>query len=313
MCPRFHLNNEEGFSEESVRFICAEMSLALDHLRSRNIIHRDVKPDNILLDDQGHAHLTDFNVATSYQSHQPPLRTLAGTKPYIAREIFQAAAFPASPGYDFAVDWWSLGVTAFELKTGQRPYDIGVNTSLTEAIQLLEAPWPPEDSAWPPVDWSPEFAKFLQSLLQTLPEKRATSWSDLQKTKLMANLKSHRLLSRKVPPPFVPSTDALNCDPTFELEEMMVESKPLHKKKKRLLRQQSLLSHSPLSSQPHASEVSYAIFFCQRTSTKQLQLWGRILWCRRHLWTISSSPFPTTVESTNGIRLRYARRNWNGS
>ena len=52
------------FTEEMVRFVCAEIGCALDFLRSRNILHRDVKPDNILLDDAGHAHLTDFNVAT---------------------------------------------------------------------------------------------------------------------------------------------------------------------------------------------------------------------------------------------------------
>ncbi len=46
-----------------MRFVVAEISCALDYLRSVDIIHRDVKPDNILLDDAGHAHLTDFNVA----------------------------------------------------------------------------------------------------------------------------------------------------------------------------------------------------------------------------------------------------------
>ena len=259
-CIRFHLNNEARgrFSEESVRFICAEMALALDYLRSKNIIHRDVKPDNILLDDQGHAHLTDFNVATTYDDGQfPALRTLAGTKPYMALEVFKAASSSASPGYDFAVDWWSLGVTAYELKTGQRPYDIGMGTSLTSAIHLLES------SSWEELknlqDWSPEFAKFFQSLIQMLPEKRVTSWAALKKTKLMANLKYNRLISRQLPPPFVPSAETLNCDPTFELEEMIVEAKPLHKKKKRLLRQQSILSNIPLNTAGscHSSEVKF--------------------------------------------------------
>jgi serine/threonine kinase 32 len=50
-------------NEEQVRFIVAEVGCALDYLRTVDVIHRDVKPDNILLDDAGHAHLTDFNVA----------------------------------------------------------------------------------------------------------------------------------------------------------------------------------------------------------------------------------------------------------
>ena len=50
---RFHLNNQSSFSEEAVRFVCAEIAAALDYLRSKNIVHRDVKPDNILLDEAG--------------------------------------------------------------------------------------------------------------------------------------------------------------------------------------------------------------------------------------------------------------------
>ena len=66
---RYHMSGGSfHFTEEMVRFVCAEIGTALDFLRSRCIIHRDVKPDNILLDDSGHAHLTDFNVAASVRN-----------------------------------------------------------------------------------------------------------------------------------------------------------------------------------------------------------------------------------------------------
>ena len=60
------MTGSNKFNEEAVRFICAEIGSALDFLRTKKIVHRDVKPDNILLDESGHAHLTDFNVAAKH-------------------------------------------------------------------------------------------------------------------------------------------------------------------------------------------------------------------------------------------------------
>jgi len=65
-----------------VKLYLAELALALDYLRSRRIIHRDIKPANMLLDSQGHAHLTDFNVATMIRSTHP-ITSTTGTKPYM--------------------------------------------------------------------------------------------------------------------------------------------------------------------------------------------------------------------------------------
>ena len=87
-----NISNEEAFNEEMVRFLCAEMAAALDYLKTKNIVHRDIKPDNILLDEKGHFHLTDFNVAT-YLNNGCRLRNMAGTKPYMAPEMFQVISF----------------------------------------------------------------------------------------------------------------------------------------------------------------------------------------------------------------------------
>ena len=80
------------------------------------------------------------------------------------------------------------------------------------------------------MEWSPEFTKFILSLLAINTEKRLNSLAMVKKTKLMANLKLNHLMNQKLPPPFIPKQEALNCDPTYELEEMIVEAKPLHKK-----------------------------------------------------------------------------------
>ena len=111
------------------------------------------------------------------------------------------------------------------------------------------------------MEWSPEFTKFISSLLTINTEKRLNSLAMVKKTKLMANLKLNHLMNLKLPPPFIPKQEGLNCDPTYELEEMIVEAKPLHKKKKRLMRQQSLLSGSVSSNNSvHGSDVSNSLF-----------------------------------------------------
>jgi serine/threonine kinase 32 len=124
---RFHLDRNGSMKEDVVRFYVAELALGLDYLHRAQIIHRDLKPDNILLDEKGHAHLTDFNIAVHF-SHRRPLTSVAGSMAYMAPEVL------AKRGYLSSVDWWSLGVMAYELLFGRRPYRGKTNSALTHAI-----------------------------------------------------------------------------------------------------------------------------------------------------------------------------------
>lgn len=82
----------------------------------RRNIFSDIKPDNILLDAQGHAHITDFNVAIHY-SERRLHNSVAGSMAYMAPEVI------GRRGYTWCIDWWSLGVTAYELLFSYRPFD----------------------------------------------------------------------------------------------------------------------------------------------------------------------------------------------
>uniref|UniRef100_A0A1A8SE20 Serine/threonine kinase 32A n=1 Tax=Nothobranchius rachovii TaxID=451742 RepID=A0A1A8SE20_9TELE len=226
---RYHLQQNVHFTESTVKLYICELALALGYLRSKHIIHRDIKPDNILLDEHGHVHLTDFNIAAIVKEDLKAT-SIAGTKPYMAPELFQA--FEGShPGYSFSVDWWSLGITAYELLRGQRPYVMRSNTPSNEILQMFHKIHPTYPAAW-----SLEIKSLLRKLLSIDVQKRISCLAELQDLDYMSDVNWDAVLSKQLSPGFIPNRRRLNCDPTFELEEMILESKPLHKKKKRLAR-----------------------------------------------------------------------------
>ncbi|KAL0616890.1 Serine/threonine-protein kinase 32C, partial [Plecturocebus cupreus] len=233
---RYHLQQNVQFSEDTVRLYICEMALALDYLRGQHIIHRDVKPDNILLDERGHAHLTDFNIATIIKDGERAT-ALAGTKPYMAPEIFHSFV-NGGTGYSFEVDWWSVGVMAYELLRGWRPYDIHSSNAVESLVQLFST----VSVQYVPT-WSKEMVALLRKawlqLLTVNPEHRFSSLRDVQAAPALAGVQWDHLSEKRVEPGFVPNKGRLHCDPTFELEEMILESRPLHKKKKRLAKNKS--------------------------------------------------------------------------
>lgn len=85
-------------------------------------------------------------------------------------------------------------------------------------------------------------SQLLNSLLTLDPNHRLTTLCQLKQLQAMNKLDFDRVYLKQVKPIFTPSKNHLNCDPTFELEEMIIEARPLHKKKKRLAKQRSLRS-----------------------------------------------------------------------
>ena len=96
------LSKERRFSEERARIYTAEILLAIQYLHKRDIIFRDLKPDNVVIDSEGHALLTDFGLSKR-EVHDNSALSLVGTAAYLAPEIL------LQRGHGKAVDWWSLG------------------------------------------------------------------------------------------------------------------------------------------------------------------------------------------------------------
>jgi len=108
-----HLRKAGRFSTDTARIYSAEVVLALEYLHSRDILYRDLKPENLLLDKDGHIKIADFGFAKHVEDRT---WTLCGTPEYLAPEIIQ------SKGHGKAVDWWALGVLLFEMLAGYPPF-----------------------------------------------------------------------------------------------------------------------------------------------------------------------------------------------
>lgn len=107
-----HLEREGIFMEDSASFYLAEIVLALEHLHRQGIIYRDLKPENVLLDAQGHVKLTDFGLCKEAVAEGGTTNTFCGTIEYMAPEIL------TRKGHGKAVDWWSLGALMYDMLTG---------------------------------------------------------------------------------------------------------------------------------------------------------------------------------------------------
>ncbi|XP_077309908.1 protein kinase C delta type-like [Lithobates pipiens] len=99
-----------------MQFLTAEILCGLQFLHNRGIVHRDIKPDNILLDSVGHVRLADFGLSATEVHASQTLTSFAGTLQYIAPEIYLETP------YGFAADYFSLGIIVYELVTANYPF-----------------------------------------------------------------------------------------------------------------------------------------------------------------------------------------------
>lgn len=108
-----HLRSAGRFPTKIAKFYHAELVLAFEYLHSLDIIYRDLKPENLLLDSKGHVKITDFGFAKRVPDRT---FTLCGTPEYLAPEVIQ------SKGHGKAVDWWTMGILLYEFIAGYPPF-----------------------------------------------------------------------------------------------------------------------------------------------------------------------------------------------
>ena len=186
----FHLRREIRFDDEKTSFYIAELILALNFLHKNKIIYRDIKPENILLELDGHIKLTDFGLSKICSGKNEKVYTICGTPYYIAPEILQRK------GYNNAVDWWSLGCLMYEMLFGKPLFNFqNANIDIKEykkPIKLLNC-------------FSEEAKDLISKLIEIDPKKRIGSgpngFEDLKKHEYFKNINWDDLENKKVKAP----------------------------------------------------------------------------------------------------------------
>ena len=158
------LQDDKRLPEVTVQKIAKGLTKALYYLHSKRIIHRDMKPQNVLIGPNGRVKLCDFGFARAMSSNTIVLTSIKGTPLYMSPELVQEQP------YDATSDLWSLGVILYELYCGQPPFY--TNSIYTLINQIVKEP------VKYPADISKEFKSFLQGLLQKNPKKRL-AWPQL--------------------------------------------------------------------------------------------------------------------------------------
>ena len=204
----FHLSKVGRFDEQRAAFYAAEIVLALDYVHQLDVVYRDLKPENVLLDARGHVRLTDFGLSKEgINNSSSGANSFVGTPEYLAPEILN------KEGHGRAVDWWSLGALLFEMLTGLPPFYSRDRERLFEKIRRGHLEYPKYLSG--------RSTQLLRGLLTKDPRSRLGSGEDdalvIKSRVFFSGIDWDRLLSGAILPPWEPQIN--NCLDTSQFDE----------------------------------------------------------------------------------------------
>ncbi|XP_036849035.2 G protein-coupled receptor kinase 3 isoform X2 [Manis javanica] len=205
----YHLSQHGVFSEKEMRFYATEIILGLEHMHSRFVVYRDLKPANILLDEHGHVRISDLGLACDFSKKKP--HASVGTHGYMAPEVLQKGT-----AYDSSADWFSLGCMLFKLLRGHSPFrqhktkdkhEIDRMT-LTANVEL-------------PDSFSAELRSLLEGLLQRDVSKRLGCHGgraqEVKEHSFFNGIDWQHVSLQKYPPPLIPPRGEVNAADAFDI------------------------------------------------------------------------------------------------
>ncbi|XP_063061602.1 RAC-beta serine/threonine-protein kinase [Engraulis encrasicolus] len=212
----FHLSRERVFTEDRARFYGAEIVSALEYLHSCDVVYRDLKLENLMLDKDGHIKITDFGLCKEGITNEATMKTFCGTPEYLAPEVLE------DNDYGRAVDWWGLGVVMYEMMCGRLPFYNQDHERLFELILMEEIRFPR--------NLSPEAKALLAGLLKKDPKQRLggspEDAKEVMTHKFFVTINWQDVLQKKLVPPFKPQvtsdTDTRYFDDEFTAQTITI-------------------------------------------------------------------------------------------
>jgi len=209
-----HLSKERRFDENRAKFYASEILLGLSYLHSKGVIYRDLKPENLLLDFQGHIVITDFGLSKEgLVDPTSTTSTFCGTPEFLAPEVIKGMEYTKN------VDWWSLGILLCEMMTGIPPFyskseEIMYDRIVNENIEI-------------PDYFSQDAKDLITKLCDRNSQTRLQDPEIIKAHPFFNGIDWGKLIRKEITPPFIPNVqspdDVGNIDPDF-LEEDINDS-----------------------------------------------------------------------------------------
>ena len=210
-----HLHKCKYFPEEETKFYCAIIGLALEYLHTHGIVYRDIKPDNILIDEDGYLKLADFGMAKMLKDQEKAF-SLCGTPEYFAPEII------TREGHNKSADWWSYGILLYEMLYGIPPFYSKNTEKMFELITKAEIKYPKK------IQVSENAKDLISKLLikdQDLRLGADGGFETIKKHPFFKGFDFKALEEKKIEAPYIPtlrgSIDVTNFDSKFTSEEIV--------------------------------------------------------------------------------------------
>ncbi len=208
-CPGGELFNllakKRRFSEDQTRFYAAQIVLALEHLHAKDVVYRDLKPENVLIDSKGYIRITDFGLSRQNVNDSSGAKSICGTPEYLAPEIVMRLE------YGKAVDWWTLGSIIYEMLVGAPPFYVENRQELFERIKFDVPKYPSSLSA--------NAKNLIENLLKKDPARRLGTSSKVRDHPWFEDVNWQALYEKRYEAPFVPrisnEADLQHFDPEF--------------------------------------------------------------------------------------------------